>query len=86
MKLFRKQFILLSIVTVICFGVLMLITSTSVARTMAEDKKATLQETGQTVSQMASYRLDSADFKHEQYCFGCRLGHQCEDFYYRYFG
>lgn len=64
MKLFRKQFILLSIVTVICFGVLMLITSTSVARTMAEDKKATLQETGQTVSQMASYRLDSADFNY----------------------
>ena len=64
MKLFRKQFILLSIVTIICFGVLMLITSTSVARTMADEKKAVLQETGQTVSQMASYRLDSADFSY----------------------
>lgn len=62
MKLFRKQFILLSIVTIVCFVFLLIIMSSSITKYMAKEKKSVLLETGQTVSEMASYRLDSIDY------------------------
>lgn len=64
MKLFRKQFMLLSVVTIICFAFLMVILSTSVASYMAKEKKSVLLETGQTVSQMAGYWVDMQNYEY----------------------
>lgn len=62
MNLFRKYFLLLAVMTVICFTTLMTISVVSVTNYMSEEKKTTLIETGETVAQMAVYRANAQDY------------------------
>lgn len=64
MSLFRKYFILLAVMTIVCFAVLMTISVFSVTGYMREEKKSTLIETGQTVAQMSAFRQDAEDYEY----------------------
>lgn len=64
MSLFRRYFILLAAVTIACIFVLMSISVISAADYMRDEKKSVLIETGDTVAQMAAYRLDADDYEY----------------------